>query len=175
MFLKEFPRVLYVYKDNKSLSDIFQLQKGGYIMKKLLVAVDGSENSDRALIRAKTIAAAYDSCCVTILHVTEDLVDHGRFADHNVTENDVVVQKEIKENSLRLLDYYLEKFEGSNLQVDTLSKAGNPAKEILKVAEEDYDLIIIGSRGLGAFPGALLGSVSNKVVNKSNIDVLTVR
>ncbi len=47
---------------------------------------------------------------------------------------------------------------------------------ILRVAEEEgYDLIAIGSRGLGGAKAWLLGSVSNKVVSESDIPVLVAK
>ncbi len=144
-------------------------------MQKMLVAVDGSENSDRALQRAKTLATAF-GCEITILHVTEDLVHPSLFSVDNVTGNDVLLQKEIDRSSLALLEKYKEEFKDHLGKVNTLSRSGNPAKEIIEIAEsQGYNLIIIGSRGLGAFPGAMLGSVSNKVVNKAKVDVLTVQ
>ena len=49
-------------------------------------------------------------------------------------------------------------------------------KAILKVAEaEGSDMIIMGSRGLGLFKGAILGSVSQKVVEESKIPVMVIK
>lgn len=42
-------------------------------------------------------------------------------------------------------------------------------------AEEHSDLIIMGSRGLGLFKGALIGSVSQKVVEESPIPVMVIK
>ena len=53
---------------------------------------------------------------------------------------------------------------------------GNVAKEIVKYAEEkEVGLIVIGSRGLGAFSRTLLGSVSNKVINATMASVLVTK
>ncbi|MHB1044002.1 MAG: universal stress protein [Eubacteriales bacterium] len=53
---------------------------------------------------------------------------------------------------------------------------GNPAREILKMAGEgNYDLIVIGGRGLGALRGALLGSVSAKVIHMASCPVTVVK
>jgi len=51
---------------------------------------------------------------------------------------------------------------------------GNPAKEILRVPK-NYDLIVIGSRGLGGFEELLLGSVASGVLQRSLVPVLAVR
>ncbi len=55
-------------------------------------------------------------------------------------------------------------------------ETGNIAKAILRVAaQEKSDIIIMGSRGLGLFKGALLGSVSQKVVEESPIPVMVIK
>ena len=53
---------------------------------------------------------------------------------------------------------------------------GNPAEEILKAAEQnDDDMIVVGSRGLGNLEGILLGSVSKKVSHLAKQTCITVR
>lgn len=55
-------------------------------------------------------------------------------------------------------------------------ETGNIPKAILKVAGKcGSDMIIIGSRGLGLFKGALIGSVSQKVVEEATIPVMVVK
>ena len=70
----------------------------------------------------------------------------------------------------------VEFFIDYNFKLFTLAKKGNPAKQILEeIQNGDYDLMIIGSRGLGPFTRAVMGSVSHKVVNDSKISVLVVK
>jgi len=53
---------------------------------------------------------------------------------------------------------------------------GQPAKEILKLAEEhSFDLIVMGTLGKSGIEKILLGSVADKVIRGSRIPVLTVR
>jgi len=53
---------------------------------------------------------------------------------------------------------------------------GDPADEILRAAQyRDAEVIVVGSRGLGAIAGALLGSVSNALVQHSPVPVLVVK
>ena len=58
-----------------------------------------------------------------------------------------------------------------------LRRAGGPAADaVLHVAEaEQYDLIIIGSRGRSDWQGALMGSTSHRVLHHAHVPVLIVR
>jgi len=52
----------------------------------------------------------------------------------------------------------------------------NPSRALINVAKhEDFDLIVVGSRGLGSVASFLLGSVSRQVVSKAHCDVLVVK
>ena len=60
--------------------------------------------------------------------------------------------------------------------VRTITRAGDPAKEILSVAsEEQADLIVMGRRGLGNLAGLVLGSVSRRVTQRAECACLTVK
>ncbi len=64
---------------------------------------------------------------------------------------------------------------GAN-DIKTVLKNGDAASRILKVANENNaDLIVVGSRGLGTFGDMLLGSVSNKVSHRSDHNVMIVK
>ena len=67
-------------------------------------------------------------------------------------------------------------FDGFQGKVTTRMEKGDPGDVIIEASEkEDYYLILMGSRGLGTFSKAILGSVSNKVVNHVTTNVLIVR
>lgn len=64
----------------------------------------------------------------------------------------------------------------SDLKAEKHVETGSIYKAILKVAEaQGSDMIIMGSRGLGLFKGALLGSVSQKVVELAKIPVMVIK
>ena len=55
-------------------------------------------------------------------------------------------------------------------------ETGSRPKAIIRVAQEtNSDIIIMGSRGLGIFKGALIGSVSQKVIEDSPVPVMVVK
>lgn len=57
----------------------------------------------------------------------------------------------------------------------TYSELGEPRTAIIDFANNnDYDIIVVGSRGLGAVTGLLLGSVSTYVVHHAPCPVLVV-
>ncbi len=52
----------------------------------------------------------------------------------------------------------------------------NPSRALVDTARnENFDLIVVGSRGLGSAAAFLLGSVSKQVVSKASCDVLVVK
>jgi nucleotide-binding universal stress UspA family protein len=72
-----------------------------------------------------------------------------------------------------LLQKRKKELANKGVRADTLIKRGNPASMILK-ASKGFDLIVMGSKGMGTFKRLLLGSVSNTVVQSSKVPVLIV-
>ena len=139
---------------------------------KILVAVDGSENSKRALIEAKEYGDVFGGD-ITILSVVKPMVPgHYSYLKPPTPEDNKVLEdasKFLLQESLKVFD----DFEG---EVKAKLRRGNPADEILReVEEEGYDLIIMGSRGLGVFSRSFLGSVSNKVLNHADTNILIIK
>lgn len=142
------------------------------LKKKILVPLDGSDNSKRALLEARRHCSESD-VEVTLLTVLKPLVsEYYSYLDLTETGDRDRLYKD-SENMLndafKLLGYPENK-------VKTKIRAGDPANEILQEAEEgQYNLIIMGSRGLGVFSRTFLGSVSNKVLNHTKTNVLIVK
>lgn len=139
--------------------------------KKMLVPIDGSKNSERALIEAKRLAECQGGE-ITLMTVVKPLIV-PYFGNTELARLD---QKNIETAKELLLTKAKKEFEQSSVKVKTKLKKGNPAEEILNEVEaNDYDLIVMGSRGLGTFSKTLLGSVSSRVLNHTRINVLIVR
>lgn len=141
-------------------------------MKKILVTTDGSDNATRALLEAKRLGEALNAK-VDIINIMEYIFlspySTVQFRAMPVTRN----CKEVGEKILKEASEIFDDYKG---EVSAKLEKGDPGDIIIEKAEkEGYDLIIMGSRGLGAFSRAILGSVSHKVLNHVNTNVLIVR
>ncbi len=134
----------------------------------ILVAVDGSKESDLAL--ADAIDLALDSNAkLTVLHVAGPPP-----AGIRTTPTGALAAAELPEYHDKLLRDAVANVP-KELPVTTLLLDGNPAHEIVNAAREHrHDLIVIGSRGRGRATAALLGSVSHQVLHDAPVPVLVV-
>lgn len=145
------------------------------MFRKMLVPVDGSPHSKRAVEAAVDLAKRLEAS-VYLLHVIRTLslpVEiMEMIASGEVTES----RMEILQNSAQIiLDNARRSFEeGGFTEVTADYVIGDPASKILEYAEENgLDLIVIGHRGLGPNSG-LLGGVSRKLLNMTTISCLVV-
>ena len=141
-------------------------------MKKILVATDGSRNSVKALLEAKRIAEC-TGANVDIINVIKDVVSRPYMA---VNDYSMQTMADLEDLGRRIIDDAAKLFDDFQGEVNLKLKKGNPADVIIKEAkEEKYDLIVMGNRGLGTFSRTMVGSVSNKVLNHSDTDVLIIK
>lgn len=139
-------------------------------MKKILVPVDGSDNAMRALQRAKEIGEFYKAE-ITVLTVI--FVDSGRFMKTDFSQD--IIDSGIK-GCEELLHHSCEFLEDYPYGLKSVYKMGDVANEIIAMAEEEnFDLIVMGNRGLGAFRRALLGGVSQKVASHVDTTLMLVK
>lgn len=137
-------------------------------MQKILVPVDGSKYSFKALNKAKLLAEKFDSEII-ILHVISDVIAVNVDYKIDIISQNIALGEQ-------LLETVKKDFEESSLKVQTLYKVGDIAKEIVEKAEKDnVDLIVMGSRGLGVISRTFLGSISHKVINNTDKSVLIVK
>ena len=122
---------------------------------KILVGVDGSEHSKGALIEAIDVAKKFSGVIKVIIVYKQG--DDERAG--NILKEAEQLLKKVK------IEYGLLSILGSN-----------PSRALVDVArQEDFDLIVVGSRGLGGAASFLLGSVSRQVVSKAHCNVLVVK
>lgn len=136
--------------------------------KKILVPVDGSQDSYCALKEGELLAKAFDSKLIILTVLTDtNVIEHypGNFLSTDFKKAQEQRGQKILDKALATIDYKDD--------VETCVRIGRASEEILKCSEEkNVDLIVIGSRGLGGFSRTLLGSVSDKVLNAAKVPVL---
>ena len=83
---------------------------------------------------------------------------------------------EMKEEALRRLNTLADEIQYRREEVHILFKEGAPSLEVLKAAGEiQADLIVLGTHGRTGLAHVLIGSVAERVVQKSPCPVFTVR
>ena len=149
--------------------------------KKFLVAVDGSDHSWKALDLASRLGKLADAELV-ILHVVphEPMPEELRtFA--NIESIPLEEQAARYHQSRTLGDRIAGEAEARARKngldrVTALVVEGNAAHEIVKLAEtKDTEMLFVGSRGLGAVGGRLMGSVSHKVMHLAPCTCVAVK
>ncbi len=137
----------------------------------ILVPIDGSDESKNALALAVGMAEKF-AAKISLLHVADwnaqmtslDRVTMSGYIPSNILEEGY----QILNDAVRTVP--------KEIQTETAVIPGHPATVILEEAEKrNIDLIVLGSRGLGAVKGLLLGSVSAAVIQKAPCPVLTTK
>lgn len=142
-------------------------------MEKILVATDGSKNAKKALVKAKEMAKSLSEE-ITIITVVEEVTANPELTiDYSPVQEE---QEKLVEIGEEILKESLKSFKDFNGEVNLKVLKGNSAEMIIREIEDnDYTMVVMGSRGLGTFSRTMLGSVSQKVLNHSNVDVLIVK
>jgi len=151
---------------------------------KILVCTDGSEQSQKALEKASLIAEGCNVDEVAVIHVLDQRLDFTKVPkrfEYPPSEEEVEklnnMQEKAKNESENILEEALKLFEEKGIKARTILKEGHPAETIVEVGcGEEFDFIVIGSRGLGGLKKTFLGSVSNAVVQQAEkCSVIVVR
>jgi nucleotide-binding universal stress UspA family protein len=137
---------------------------------RILVPVDGSENSNAALEEAIKLAK-FTGGKITVMHVY--LRWSTAFIDESTQKG---LHKEIKNVAKTVLDDAEKIAAVENFNVETLLAEGNAVEEIVKTADSGhFDLIVMGARGVSKFIELVLGSVSRGVLEKATCPVLITK
>lgn len=140
---------------------------------KILLAIDGSRHADKAMKTAKDLLKMNNDLQITILNVTE--VPNTVFGLSSEV-SPVLFEQSSSCSSQKLLESAQEFFSMDGFEVNILSRFGSPATIICELAKyENYDMILVGSRGLSAIKGLFMGSVSNQVAHLAHCPVLIVK
>ena len=137
----------------------------------ILLPIDGSDNSYRALDAALLLSEKLGSN-ITVIHVMEEVPITHIGSEKMLNELLEAYKKENQDILLKCTEIANQK----GLIIKTFLLQGNPASVILDYnKKEKFDLVIMGSRGLGKFKELILGSVSSKIVHHSPGAVLLIR
>ncbi len=137
---------------------------------KILLATDGSENARRAADEAAGFARELLSH-VILVYIIQNPPSQSRMVQANFD-----VHSLLEEDAKSRIKDIIDIFEQETLPYVLKVAIGDPATEIIEIAEkEKTDLIVIGSRGLGALKGVFLGSVSQRVTQNAKCPVMIVK
>jgi len=137
-------------------------------MKKILVAIDGSVHALKAVEMAAELASEHRITDVTLINIIPVIpTETGPFPTAALPED--VEAWEIFKQPKEILRKV-----GVNPLL--LLEEGDPASGIVEAARNgNFDLVVVGHRGLSPIEAFLLGSVSNRVVTHASCSVLVVR
>jgi nucleotide-binding universal stress UspA family protein len=142
------------------------------VFSKILVPVDGSENSFRALEHAIFLSTKIKEAQITVLYIIEDLTSLYIYSPKIMEK----LRADYEREYTRILERCKEMADKSGTNINTVLKEGDPASKIIGYSDmEKFDLIIMGSRGMGKFKEMIIGSVSNKVIHHAKSSVMLVR
>src|SRR5208283_274684 len=148
------------------------------VIKHILVGVDGSENSNRALDFALDLAEKFNAS-ILILNVSESLTMGavpGELIAYSGGKT-AVPGKDLMKIHDEILSRSVARVKAvkPNLAVSSMLKEGDPALEIVNTAKEGgFDAVVVGHKGLGKMKELFLGSISEKVAHLAPCPVIIV-
>ena len=138
---------------------------------KILVPVDGSENSKRAFSYASYLSKNLKGE-ITILNVA-DAPPTVYVQSQKVL--DELLEKYSKARE-KVFDEYRELAQKEGIEIITKVIFGDPGQEIVKFSlKEEFDVIVIGNRGMGHLKEMIVGSVSKTVIHDAKCPILLVK
>ncbi|HZP80897.1 MAG TPA: universal stress protein [Chthonomonadaceae bacterium] len=146
------------------------------MFQKILVGSDGSEDALKAARTAAEIAVKFDGeiVLVTVFNPAP-LLASGALTSGAVISTETVYQA-AEEAQVAVEARTGKVLAEAGARYTARRELGHPVDKIVRVAEEEQaDLIVLGSRGLGGFQRFLLGSVSDGVLHHAHCPVLIVR
>lgn len=138
---------------------------------KLVIGVDGSDHSLRALKRALQLADLFDAelHVVHVVHLPASLLGVLSRVPADLDAFETVQRKMVWEATAPVL-------EASGRDVVKVDLNGYPPDTLVDYAKEQAaDMIVVGSRGRGELAALMLGSTSHRIVHLASCDVLVVK
>ena len=133
-------------------------------MKNILLAYDGGEPAKRALNIAVDLTKRFEAS----LSVVSVVPTHPGRSPVDPWDDRSVHEQELREAR--------DLLKQNGIDAEMIEPAGDPAREIEKIAEAGkFDTIVVGSRGLGTLGRILQGSVSEHVTTHAGATVVVAR
>lgn len=142
-------------------------------MMKVLIAIDGSDHARRAIEAAAHLAKQGAAVEAELVHVRESPAYYGELPPFDYES----IESGLQQRQRALLEAALAQARNSGLQaVATQAAQGQAAQEIVRLAaDHGADCIVMGTRGMNALGGLLLGSVAQRVVHLASVPVMLVK
>jgi len=138
---------------------------------RVLLPIDGSEPSLRAATHAIELAGTYDAT-VHALYVVDASPSSLAVSRSNVRETLREVEEQAAEAAFATVEPLAEE---ADVELVTAMLEGNPEREIVDyAAEQEVDIVVMGTHGRTGLGRRLMGSVTERVVRSAPVPVLTV-
>ncbi len=142
-------------------------------MLKLLVPVDGSDASQRAIDHLRDTPQYRDTADIHIINVQPPL-PYGARASSVIGQDNV--EEYHREEGLKCLERSRQALDAAGIKYHHHVAVGDPAQAIVQYAKEHaIDQIVMGTHGRGAVASALMGSVAKEVLTCTHIPVVLVK
>jgi len=144
-------------------------------VKRILVATDGSEGSDRAVDFAADLAKTYGAELL-IINIRGGYGLSVELLRQFSNTDSAWFEEMLKTTSAEVLESARDRAHSAGAPTVVLeSRGGHVARAIIDFAEEkDADAIVVGKRGAGGVTDILLGSVPQKLVNLASRVIMVV-
>jgi nucleotide-binding universal stress UspA family protein len=141
-------------------------------LKKILCPVDFSESSDRALDYALSLAKHHGGQ-VSVMHVLpRALADQDAYP---YLAEPVPLGVETRERAFQQLGRFVHRALARGVGADVILEDGDVVEEVLRKSERvPADLLVMGTHGRRGFRRLLLGSVTERVLRRSRVPVLSI-
>ncbi|MEH7885598.1 universal stress protein [Bacillus sp. JJ1609] len=139
------------------------------MFQKILLAADGSDHSVRAAKKAAVLAKLSGDSEITVVYVID-----GQTSKEDILHNP---NRSVVEEKRRLrLQPVTSLFNSEDLNFKLEKLLGEPGPAIVEYANKnEFDVVVVGSRGLNGLQEMVLGSVSHKVAKRVKAPVMIVK
>ncbi|TCI57308.1 universal stress protein [Exiguobacterium sp. SH1S21] len=137
-------------------------------MTKIFLAVDGSDHSMRATVKAIELAKV-SSAKIDVVHVVS-----SKESKESALQSTGKIDLEAKR--MQRMQRFFSAIEAAGLEYEYIELRGEPDVELVKYANhEPFEYVVVGSRGLNTFQEFVLGNVSHKLAKRALAPVVIVR